>query len=196
MKVFIAVLVLIFGIQSLTKADDISEFEIEGMSIGDSLLNFVKEKNILTEIEVNKYMYAYASDKFGEVYISDGSFDKYDTVSVFVKTRDKKYIIYRISASIDVTENMSKCNSLMQEVSNEFSRIFINAKKNEFSDNHPVDETGRSKSKTISFIMKNGDIAGIQCNDFEESLRKKNNWFDSFTVAIQKKEVEDWFKGK
>ena len=44
--------------------------------------------------------------------------------------------------------------------------------------------------------MKNGDIAGIQCNDFEESLRKKNNWFDSFTVAIQKKEVEDWFKGK
>ena len=44
--------------------------------------------------------------------------------------------------------------------------------------------------------MKSGDIAGIQCNDFEESLRKKHNWFDSFTVAIQKKEVEDWFKGK
>ncbi len=59
-----------------------------------------------------------------------------------------------------------------------------------FSDNHPVDETGRSKSKTISFIMKNGDIAGIQCNDFEESLKKKNNWFDSFTVAIQKKKLK------
>ena len=34
------VLVLIFSLQSWTKADDISEFEIEGMSIGDSLLDY------------------------------------------------------------------------------------------------------------------------------------------------------------
>ena len=36
MRIFLAVLVLIFSLQSFTKADDISEFEIEGMSIGDS----------------------------------------------------------------------------------------------------------------------------------------------------------------
>ena len=40
MRVFITVLVLIFSLQSWTKADDISDFEIEGMSIGDSLLDF------------------------------------------------------------------------------------------------------------------------------------------------------------
>ena len=38
MRVFIAVLVLIFSLQSWTKANDISDFEIEGMSIGDSLV--------------------------------------------------------------------------------------------------------------------------------------------------------------
>ena len=31
---------------SVTIADDISEFEIEGMSIGDSLLNFFSEQEI------------------------------------------------------------------------------------------------------------------------------------------------------
>ena len=41
MRVFIAVLVLIFSFQSWTKADDIRDFEIEGMSIGDSLLKYV-----------------------------------------------------------------------------------------------------------------------------------------------------------
>ena len=46
MKVFIAVLVLIFSLQSLTKADDISEFEIEGISIGDSLLDIFTKKEI------------------------------------------------------------------------------------------------------------------------------------------------------
>ena len=40
MRVFIAVLVLIFSFQSWTKADDIRDFEIEGMSIGDSLLDY------------------------------------------------------------------------------------------------------------------------------------------------------------
>ena len=46
MRVFIAVLVLIFSLQSWTKADDISDFEIEGMSIGDSLLDYMSEEEI------------------------------------------------------------------------------------------------------------------------------------------------------
>ena len=46
MRVFITVLVLIFSLQSLTKADDISDFQIEGMSIGDSLLDFFTKKEI------------------------------------------------------------------------------------------------------------------------------------------------------
>ena len=41
MRIFIAILVLIFSLQSWTKADDIRDFEIEGMSIGDSLLDYV-----------------------------------------------------------------------------------------------------------------------------------------------------------
>jgi len=43
MRVFFAVLILIFSLQSWTKADDISDFEIEGMSIGDSALDFFSE---------------------------------------------------------------------------------------------------------------------------------------------------------
>ena len=53
MRVFIAVLVLIFSFQSWTKADDISDFEIEGMSIGDSLLDYFSEE----EIKDNKRNY-------------------------------------------------------------------------------------------------------------------------------------------
>ena len=46
MRVFLAVLVLIFSFQSWTKADDIRDFEIEGMSIGDSLLDYFSESEI------------------------------------------------------------------------------------------------------------------------------------------------------
>ena len=53
MRVFLAVLVLIFSLQSLTKADDIRDFEIEGMSIGDSLLEYYEEEEIKKEINIS-----------------------------------------------------------------------------------------------------------------------------------------------
>ena len=46
MRAFIIVLVLIFSLQSWTKADDIKDFEIEGISIGDSLLDYFSEEEI------------------------------------------------------------------------------------------------------------------------------------------------------
>ena len=46
MRIFLSVLALIFTIQSWTKADDIQEFEIEGISIGDTLLQFATNEEI------------------------------------------------------------------------------------------------------------------------------------------------------
>ena len=46
MRIILIVFILIFNSQSWTKADDIRDFEIEGMSIGDSALNFFSETDI------------------------------------------------------------------------------------------------------------------------------------------------------
>ena len=43
MKMFMTIFVLMLFSQPWTKANDISEFEIEGMSIGDSLLKYFSE---------------------------------------------------------------------------------------------------------------------------------------------------------
>ena len=55
MRVFIAALVLIFSLQSFSKADDIRDFEIEGMSIGDSLLDYFSEKELINGIRKDSY---------------------------------------------------------------------------------------------------------------------------------------------
>ena len=65
MRVFIAVLVLIFSLQSWTKADDIRDFEIEGISIGDSLLDHFSENEIKKSLN-DKLAYP-ASDKFSQI---------------------------------------------------------------------------------------------------------------------------------
>ena len=46
MKKFLAILILIITLQTPSLADDISDFEIEGMSIGDSLLDYMSKNEI------------------------------------------------------------------------------------------------------------------------------------------------------
>ena len=93
MKIFFLIFLLIIGFQSWSNADDISEFEIEGISIGDRLLNYFTREEILREIENNKYMYNYLTDEFGEIYKYDGLL-KYFMISFRVKPKDKNFIIY------------------------------------------------------------------------------------------------------
>ena len=50
MRIFLTVMILIFSLQSWTKADDIRDFEIEGMSIGDSLLKHMSINQINSNI--------------------------------------------------------------------------------------------------------------------------------------------------
>ena len=49
MKKFLAVLILIFTLQTPSQADDIRDFQIEGMSIGDSLLDYFSEEEIINK---------------------------------------------------------------------------------------------------------------------------------------------------
>ena len=57
MKKFLAILILIFSLQTPSQADDISEFEIEGISIGDSALDF------FTEGQIKDNSFDYYNDK-------------------------------------------------------------------------------------------------------------------------------------
>ena len=59
MKRLLLILILTLSFQSMTKADDIRDFEIEGISIGDSLLDYFTEEEInnawdIIKIEINR----------------------------------------------------------------------------------------------------------------------------------------------
>ena len=58
-------LVLIFSLQSKTKADNIRDFQIEGMSIGDSALDYFSEDEIK-----NNLVDWYKDNKFSSFQIN------------------------------------------------------------------------------------------------------------------------------
>ena len=95
------VLVLTFSLQSWTKADDISEFEIEGISIGDSALKFFSEK----DIKNNSRNYFKKKDYTPVENSNYSFFETYDYVDLSFKTGDPKYIIVRLSGAISFKNN-------------------------------------------------------------------------------------------
>ena len=103
MRVYLSIIILIFCFQSWTKAENLSTFQIEGISVGDSLLNYFNEE-VIIENKVN-----IVNGKFYHTNIADTKFKEYDAVSFYLKTNDDKYIIYAISALIFFDNQIDKC---------------------------------------------------------------------------------------
>ena len=60
---FLLILILIISFQSWTKADDVRDFQIEGMSVSESLLNFFNKKKI-SEFINHKSSYNYSNSDY------------------------------------------------------------------------------------------------------------------------------------
>ena len=116
-------LILLFSFFLLSSpsvfADDISDFQIEGISVGDSLLDYMTEYEILKEIERTKDMYSYLRepDKYAEIFLSKQS-QIYDVVSVkvrnnstskYVTNKNEKYTILNIRGMTDYIEDYDSC---------------------------------------------------------------------------------------
>jgi len=191
MRVFIAVLVLIFSFQSWTKADDISDFEIEGMSIGDSLLDYFPKATILERMITD-----YVSKKFSRLDSSkegDANFINYtiyDGMQFHFKTKDKKFIIYSLSGINDYRDNISECYIKKKEIIKDLKELFPNA---QYQDNekvpHEDDPSGKSLVEVFYFFFNNGGSARVECYDWSE----ERDYPDQLRIFLSNKEIADWF---
>ena len=190
MRVFIAVLVLIFSFQSWTKADDIRDFEIEGMSIGDSLLDHFPKEVILERMKTD-----YASKKFSRLDSfkeDDANFINYtiyDGMQFHFKTKDKKFIIYSLSAINAYWNNVSECYITKKEVIEDLKNLFPNTTyRDEKRRPHDDDPSGKSLVEEFYFDFNNGELATVSCFDWSEERGTP----DQLRIGLFNKEIYDW----
>ena len=184
---------ILFSFSTPSFASDISDFQIEGISIGDSLLNHFSKEEIVNEIESNKSTYNYLTDEFGEVYLMIDNFEIYELLSFFVKPKDKYFNIYSVRGFIDYDNKIEQCFKKKKEIVKEFSLIFNNATQREDTLEYDWDPTGESIIYNTYFDFENGDFAAVSCAKFKKSLKIENNWVDGLSVRIGKKEIFEWF---
>ena len=192
MKILLTLFVLFFSPSVF--ADDISDFQIDGISIGDSLLDHYSEEEILKEIERNLNFYETQGldNTFVEVYFFGKN--TYDVLSFFIKPNDQKYIIYSLSGRVEYKENINQCYYELNEIVEEISLMFEYKKKNEIETTHPADITGKSNYKSVEFFLNSNERVQVYCMDFDESMQTEGDNVDSLLIFMDSKEFVDWFK--
>ena len=194
MKTLLTLFVLLFS--SSVFADDILDFEIEGISIGDSLLDYYS----LEEIE-NVYHKKYKNDEYRYYIFNLIDNSNYDYLQITIKTETIKngyinkkssdqFIIHSIAGMINFGNNIDECYLKQDEVKEELDKYFgINGKKGTF--NNPADETGNSTVVAVDYYFDNSlyNDATIDCYDMSKKMEDQG-YKDSMKIAIYTQEFQ------
>ncbi len=186
MRIFLTVLILIFGFQSLTKSDDINDFKIEGISLGNSLLNFFDQNEI-----IRSKRNFYKDDKFLVSLLPTLDNDTmYEYIQVHYKRNDKKFSVYGIDGMIDV--DIQECLKMQKKIVNEISSMFSKLKtEGPYTYEHSADVTGKSTTKHYEWRFDDARIE-VVCYDFVKPMK----YPDGLNVAIQSNELQKWLNTK
>ena len=186
MRVFITVLVFIFSFQSLTKADDIKDIEIEGMSIGDSLLDFFSEE----EIKKNTVNW-YKSDRYITIEIVK-NLDIYDSLQISFLKKDSKKKISAIDGLVDYINKIDKCYKKIDKIYKEIKSIVPNLNdEGKLTYKHGGDET--DKSTITDYVLENNNHDEIQIACYDYSKFFGNN-LDHLRVGIRLVDFRKWVR--
>ena len=168
MKRLLLILILTLSFQTLTKADDIRGFEIEGISIGDSVLDHFNQKKINNSIED-----AYKDETFISKTFSSKDSKLYEHIQLSYKKSDKKKIIHGVTGVIKFKDNLDNCLEEMKSIDKGLSEMFPNSIRTDWGKYKMA--SGNGFYYPITFDFKDKSSAMVSCQDFNDSSNIDNN---------------------
>ena len=185
-KLLIYLLFILFSFQSWSSADDIRDFEIEGISIGDSLLDHFKIKTIKSARK-----YTYKDNKFYSIDIWSDKFNQYTAIQFHLKKNDKKYIIQSLSGTLvfgqlGIYDSKSKdeCKNKKKLIMNSVSNLFPNADVQSFDDVNSDDGYGQKALRSETYYTLDFGEVWIQCITWGKITKKKENLYDNLRFTL------------
>ena len=161
-------------------ADDIKNFEIEGMRVGESALNYFTKE----EIENGKQPQQYpGSDRYIISNIFEHkNFEKYVQIQINYLKDDAEYHMGGILGSSPY-DDIKLCLKDKDVMENKMDKFFdVPAKQTATQDKH-YDQTGNSKTHITQYFLKNGLVL-ITCDDWSTKMTNEENLRDIISVNL------------
>ena len=185
-KIFIIFIFFVFSTQSSLNADDIRDFEIEGISIGDSLLSFGSIDQINSIKSTQQYKSKYTIYDIEKIIDTN----TYDYMSLTTKNNDKNFIVTSVAGIINYTK-LDECLEQQKQISKEIESILNYDDKDERVYPSQRDKTGNSKIYSIIYYFKpypSQEAISINCSHFTN----ESNIQRTLNVGAQSEEFADY----
>ena len=174
------------------KAEVINNFKIEGIKIGDNLLDHAENIGLSLESLKNfKLVYYPNSKKFaGLNIVNKGNYKTFDTVQFHINPNN--YKIHSVSGKMYKSSCFKELDIMFEEIKNLYpsAEIYLGKEKK-----HKADKTGNSMSKFHVLKFINGQIR-FDCQDWSDEFRDSNGNKpkDGIMVSVLSNEFFDWLK--
>ena len=181
MKRLLQIIILTLSFETITKADDITDFQIEGISIGDSLLNFASEEKIKSAKSKNSQ---YPNDKYILYEVDEFiKTTKYDYLAITTKKNDKDYIVTSLSGGIYYND-LNECFEIRSQIRSSIEKLI------EFDDVEEAEYKSQEDGTpihTLQFYFKpypSVEAIVLNCNHYSDDSGFKKD----LSVAVNPEE--------
>ena len=184
-KIFLFFFVIFFYSKtSISFSNDIKDFTIEGMSIGDSALNFFSKEEIL-----NNNMNYYTKDDYITIGLNNHPLlNQYDWLQISFKKNDEKYIIESLDGVLSFKNDFKGCLKKKSQIVLEIKNM-TDIEPNELEGKHRGDPTGKSIFSNSEFYIGD-DVIAISCIDWSKKMEEK--YFDHLKVIFNTNEFHNF----
>ena len=185
MKKIFFLIILVLSFQSVSLADNIRYFQIEGMKIGDSALDYFSESQ-LEDNEQGWHNYSYK--EYSTSFVPGKGI--YNWFLVSYKNDDNNFIIEALSGGLEKKNYDNKeCNNKMNITALDISESFKNTTQEEkkfykltadAARTYPF--TGKSTVSSLSFNFLDGAKIILACYNMDKEAKEN----ESFLTSILK----------
>jgi len=206
MKKILGIVVLGLSLSTSAYTDDIKDFQIENISIGDSALDYFTESK-LEDGELDWFNYSYK--EYAHTLVPGKGI--YDWFQLSYKSDDDNFIIEGLAGIIVKKKyDDNKCNKELDTAALNISKLFKNTKQekkqlykviyNPREVFQKPDPSGKSILTSISFDFKDEGKIILSCYNMDkvtnqiDSPIKDINQFDTFRIDIRSKALEHYLE--
>ena len=199
MKKILGIVVLSLLLSTSAYTDDIKDFQIESISIGDSALDYFTESQ-LENGELDWFNYSY---KEYSTSLLLGK-DIYDWFKISYNSHDDDFIIEGlVGIVVKKKYDDNKCNKELDTAALDISKLFKNTKQgkkqlykivyNPRKIFQEPNSSGKSTASSISFDFKDEGKIILSCYNMDKATNqidspiKDINQFDTFRIDIRSK---------
>ena len=198
----IFIIILILNLQIKSIANDLTDFEIEGFTINQNLIDFFDENQINEELN-SGFAVFYKNNKFADITVGETTehpmrkdLDIYEEVGITIKPGDKTYKIYSVGGTI-ICKTENECHKTQKEIVTDLVNYFdSDVKLKKWEDKYINDKTRKSMVYGNEFIFpKTNDSISVNFYSLDKDYAdKESNYNHYLIISISSYEFDKFLR--